>query len=215
MPLLRRREPAPQHDKYTEYKVYLREDFVYRCVYCTVHENEWGGPRHFDVEHFRPKSSERFVHLITDYRNLLYACDVCNTFKSNDWPSDDPIVEGIGYLDPCEHDYDEHFVLTDDYELLGKSLAANYMKERLHLNRRQLKKLRKKRTKFEAKHQEILSQLDTLIATLEKALKESSLSVAVQEELQRAYQLAQSQRIDQMQEWEARWIPQVSLEDYR
>ena len=55
MPKLSRRQIVPLLSAYQAYKQFLREDFQYRCVYCSIHENEYGGPRNVTVEHFRPK----------------------------------------------------------------------------------------------------------------------------------------------------------------
>src|SRR5262249_34904582 len=136
MAVLHRRSSVPMYVSYQQYKRYLREDFLYACVYCTVHENEFGGHRHFHVDHYRPKTL--FPELLTVYSNLIYSCGVCNSFKLDDWPSDDPLTHGRGYIDPCEHDYQEHFREKGEGIVEGISSAAIYMIERLHLNRRQL-----------------------------------------------------------------------------
>lgn len=105
----RRRVPQRNYKDYGDYKKWLREDFVCRCGYCSIHENEHGGHWHFQVDHYKPKGLPEFQHLETEYSNLLYSCDHCNNMKWNIWVSDDPIADGIGWLDPCEHDLDEHY----------------------------------------------------------------------------------------------------------
>jgi uncharacterized protein (TIGR02646 family) len=140
MAIFVRRADIPRLDDFQQYKVYLRQDFQYVCVYCRVHENELGGPRIFAVEHFRPK--KRFPELITNYTNLLYACAVCNSFKKEDWHDGDPLTCHKGYLNPCDYDYDEYFTRTADHKLEGTIAIAQYMIKRLRLNRRQLVKLR-------------------------------------------------------------------------
>lgn len=164
MPKLSRRQSVPQFNAYQPYKQYLREDFQYCCVYCAIHENEYGGPRGFTVEHFRPKSI--FAHLVNDYQNLLYGCNVCNPFKGNDWPSDNPLLDGVGYLDPCEHDYDDHFRLHE-FEIEGLTRPAMYMIERLHLNRRQLIKLRQRRWDEERIHLQTVQELHEQLQLVE------------------------------------------------
>lgn len=213
MALLHRRQPAPQHNDYRHYKAYLREDFDYCCVYCTVHENEWGGPRHFHVEHFRPKS--RFPDLITGYENLLYACDVCNIFKGDDWPSDEPFNDGVGYLDPCEHDYDEHFALVDDNQLQGVTPVAVYMIERLHLNRRQLQILRRKRVREIAIYHEYLQLIEETLAMIESSLEDEAVPLHAQQSLLMTREVLQAEREARLQAWAKHWQPLYDLEDYR
>jgi HNH endonuclease len=104
-----RRLPEHIYKDYKQYKKWLREDFRYRCAYCFIHENEYGGYWHFHVDHYRPKSREEFKHLATEYSNLLYSCDQCNNLKSDIWPSDNPLEDGVGWLDPCEHDLQGHY----------------------------------------------------------------------------------------------------------
>lgn len=215
MALLYRREPHPQHKKYKDYKCYLREDFVYRCVYCTIHENEFGGPRSYHVEHFRPKGVERFAHLITDYGNLLYACQVCNPFKGDAWPSDNPIEDGKGFIDPCEYDYDEHFRLADGDELVGLSGVGRYMVERLHLNRMQLIKLRRKRQGDEVAQQEALALIDETLDLVGLALSNSNISLEQRNKLEGKRVALQMQRATHIARWAKRGEPLYDLDDYR
>lgn len=35
----------------------------------------------FELDHFKPKSDERFASLAADYYNLYYSCHVCNHYK--------------------------------------------------------------------------------------------------------------------------------------
>ncbi len=205
MPKLSRRQSVPQFKNYTQYKKYLREDFQYQCVYCSTHENEYGGPRGFTVEHFCPKS--RFVDLEYDYQNLLYGCNVCNPFKGNDWPSDDPLTDGIGYLDPCEHDYDKHFRVSS-FEIEGLTPVAVYMIERLHLNRHQLIKLRKRRFKEEKTHSETIEAYNDLLETIEVKIRSG-------QSFQNKKNLIANRLNNMVNEWERRWDPQFALEDYR
>ncbi len=205
MPKLSRRQNVPQFHEYKKYKKYLREDFQYQCVYCSIHENEYGGPRSFTADHFRPQSL--FQHLKNDYQNLLYCCNVCNPFKSNDWPSDDPLTDGIGYLDPCEHNYDDHFQLSS-FEIEGLTPVAAYMIERLHLNRPQLTKLRKMRFNKERTHLEIVQTLKYFLKIIEAAIDSGKLP-------QGSKNLAINQLNDEIEKWERQWEPIYELEDYR
>ncbi len=67
--------------QYDSYRPWLRDEFVFRCVYCLIRE-QWGRVTgEFDIEHFHPQSSR--ADLATDYDNLLYACARCNGAKSD------------------------------------------------------------------------------------------------------------------------------------
>jgi len=104
-----RRTPKRKYKDYTKYKPWLREDFAFRCGYCAIHENQHGGYWHFHVDHHRPKGRREFRHLETVYSNLLYSCDHCNNLKTDSWPSDHPLDDGVGWLDPCDHDLTQHY----------------------------------------------------------------------------------------------------------
>ena len=199
---------------YRKYKPYLRQDFHYHCVYCTVHEVEWGGLRNFHVDHYRPKS--RFPHLICDYSNLLYACGVCNVYKGDDWPSDDPLEDGQGYLDPCEHDFDDHFRFQDDGIICGLSPVAKYMIERLHLNRSQIVRQRYKRYKDQTDYELHLANYDAAIALAQQAIA----SCCDTEDETRKELVATFQRLNQakkelLSKWESRWDPPYDVDDLR
>lgn len=212
MPLRIRRTNPPRHKSYQRYKPYLREDFAYACVYCSIHENEAGGPRFFSVEHFRPKS--RFPQLLTEYTNLFYACSVCNSYKSDDWPSENPVDDGHGYLDPCLHDYDEHFAATDDHRLVGRSKVATYMIERLHLNRGLLRKIRRLRREDEELHHQFVELFERNIELIEANLRERSLGKKKRAEFERDLERLRRQYEQRLAAWARRWEPVFALEDY-
>ena len=59
-----------------------------RCAYC----DDWPlGSREDSIDHCRPKSDERFHHLVCLWENLYYACGNCQGFKREQW-SDDPLL---------------------------------------------------------------------------------------------------------------------------
>ena len=214
MALIERRKPYPSYTDYTKYKPHLRRDFAYSCVYCTIHENEWIGLRHFTVEHLKPQS--KFPHLICEYENLLYACNLCNSFKHNDWPSDDPLTDGIGYLNPCVHDYEDHFTCDDTSAIVrGVTPAARYMVERLHLNRRHLVDLRVTRRRQEDVHEEALEQYDQILSLISQRLESSSLPAHTRHRLEEAESRLRSERDHEVARWETRLQPLYEPEDFR
>lgn len=120
------------------WKEQIAQECYYQCVYCSIHENHWGGIDHYHIDHFRPKSIAAFASLENSILNLFYACPVCNRFKSNDWPAD-PDLNAISYPDPSITDYSTIFDFDNNhFTLLGKYVSANYLIHRLYLNRPQL-----------------------------------------------------------------------------
>lgn len=74
-----RRNQPPQYGSYPRYKPWLRDEFVFTCVYCLSRETWNRNTSFFGVEHFRAKSLHK--RGIVDYPNLLYACNECNRIK--------------------------------------------------------------------------------------------------------------------------------------
>lgn len=123
---------------YKEWKQQISDDCFNQCVYCSIHENPWGGIDHYHIEHFRPKSI--FEELENTITNLYHACPICNRFKSDDWPSDNTNdLDQICYPDPGEYNYSDLFEYdTNTHTLKGKYKASEYLVLRLYLNRPQL-----------------------------------------------------------------------------
>ena len=127
-----------KYTKYNSYKHHLQSDFRKRCGYCDDVDTLCGGARGFHIDHFRPQ--DPFVHLKTEYSNLVYSCPYCNGGKSNDWPSGDEnvavLADGRGYLDPCDPDFDNHFERTDHGLICAKTAVGKYMFKKLKLGLR-------------------------------------------------------------------------------
>ncbi len=125
--------------EYRDYKPFLRREADQKCVYCAIGENPLGGYDNFHVEHFRPKSINKFNHLLKEFENLFYACAICNRFKSNDWPNDPNSDHSvISYPDPKDVDYNVLFSFEQNGILRGNYVASKYLVEKLNLNRPQL-----------------------------------------------------------------------------
>jgi hypothetical protein len=61
---------------YESYRPWLRDEFIFRCVYCLKRET-WGQVTgEFELDHFQPQSLA--PHLSLDYFNLVYAWGVEN-----------------------------------------------------------------------------------------------------------------------------------------
>jgi hypothetical protein len=87
---------------YGTYKIWLRDEFQFRCVFC-LHREKWErrGWRIFHVDHITPQSIDE--NKICEYDNLLYLCDACNESKS-DW-----VIP-----DSCLHDYSADYRFEED-----------------------------------------------------------------------------------------------------
>ena len=209
----RQHNPGPFRH-YQDYKSFLRLDFCHTCVYCSVHEAEHGGFRQFHIEHHRPK--HEFPELELDYLNLLYSCNVCGPYKSNDWPSEDPAVDGRGYLNPCEHDYSEHFELEADGTIKPLSQVAHYMIERLRLNREQIVGIRVRRLKFLEAFSGECSKYDRAIKLLESRIGSlSNDAVAGKEEFEDIVKLLQDAKEELLERHDAYWRVPYEAADLR
>src|SRR5580692_2727086 len=100
MALFSREQNPPTYNSSRQYKRFLRSDFRKRCAYCERPEDYMGGEEAFEVEHFRPTS--KFPTLDCIYSNLYYVCRGCNGHKSETWPSEGQLNQGMRFADPCE-----------------------------------------------------------------------------------------------------------------
>lgn len=126
----------PKVGVYSDWKIQIADECFKQCVYCGINESCWGGIDHYHIDHFRPKS--KYADLENDICNLFYACPVCNRFKSDDWPNE-PDINLPSYPDPSLVDYSSIFAYNSNTFLLkGLNVSANYLVNRLFLNRAQL-----------------------------------------------------------------------------
>lgn len=91
-PHLRKHAPGGYGD-YESYRPWLRDEFVFRCVYCLQRERWNSHEVSFHIDHFVPVSVA--PDLECEYSNLVYACCRCNSAKSNI----------LGIPDPCKVGY--------------------------------------------------------------------------------------------------------------
>ena len=118
-----RRHAPTGYDPYASFKPWLRDEFAFRCVYCLDRER-WSkdGDARFSVEHLIAKStvSERAL----DYSNLFYACNRCNS-----WKSDSPID-----IDPGSSMICDHVSVSDDGRVVAHSDLGEYLVHLLGLD---------------------------------------------------------------------------------
>ena len=131
------KDPLNQPDKgnYSDWKEQIAEECFYQCVYCSIHEAQFGGIDNYHIDHYRPKSI--FDKLRNDICNLFYSCPICNRFKNDDWPNE-PDLHSVSYPDPSKIDYSELFQVKNDFQIHGIFVASQYLILRLFLNRAQL-----------------------------------------------------------------------------
>ncbi|WP_162909612.1 HNH endonuclease [Aggregatilinea lenta] len=150
-PRLQRRENYSAYNRYSEYRSEIREDCQERCVYCDMHEFACGGIQGMQIDHFKPKN--HFPELEHDPCNLVWSCAPCNRLKWHSWPPIDFPDEVDGrraFLDPFDVDRNHYFeIIPDDGSLIARQDPAQYMIERLQLNRDLLRFMRRKRDVFD------------------------------------------------------------------
>lgn len=144
---------------YRDYKQLLRVDFWYSCAYCTMTEVEAQGIR-FTIDHY--EAQVKVPEKETDYGNLLWACDPCNTFKGDLWPDDELTQAGLRFYRP-DLDHPEHHFALKGQRVEGQSPIGEFTVEMLDLNREQLRRLRDLRGRLQSSSREILVGLRSLL----------------------------------------------------
>jgi HNH endonuclease len=91
-----RRHGPRGYRNYRAYKPWLRDEFVFRCVYGLWRER-WcaEGDHLFSVDHLVPQATD--PERISDYDNLAYACCQCNALKQDAKTVINPCEEALGH----------------------------------------------------------------------------------------------------------------------
>jgi len=127
-----RRHGPDGYSEYGRFKVWLRDEFQFRCAYCLYREVwERRGWRRFEIDHVAPRVVA--PHRTLEYDNLAYSCDACNNFKS------DAAVPG-----PDDLDYARHFRFDPDGSVQPLTLKGKYLIEILGLDADYLERGRRK-----------------------------------------------------------------------
>jgi len=168
----------PESGTYRDWKEILAEEGSHQCVYCCIHEAQFGGLRNFHVEHYRPKV--KYPTLVNIFTNLFYACGICNLFKSDDWPAD-PSIDDFSYPhypDPSKVNWS---LLLNSYDHTGAitcdQVTGRYLIERLYLNRPQMIINRRLRSLVEQISQ-VKSAFDELLTDTENVTKDQAIQIA-------------------------------------
>jgi hypothetical protein len=119
---------------YRSFKPWLRDEFLFRCVFCLCRERWFpDGDSSFSVEHFQPKSD--YPHLKCEYNNLLLACCACNSAKN------DSLIP----IDPCQEAFGQHLEVGSDGVVIAKSPKGQFVIDACALNRKILLDYRKRK----------------------------------------------------------------------
>ena len=112
----RKHGPSGYRD-YTSFKPWLRDEFRFRCVYCLERER-WSSSGHaaFAVDHVRPQGNPEFASLVCDYKNLVYACNRCNSAKR------DQLL-----LNPCKVWMSRHLSIAEDGAIVGLTTEGRHL----------------------------------------------------------------------------------------
>lgn len=132
------RSTVPSLTDYTEYRPYLRVDFLWSCAYCTITEAEATGFR-MTIDHYEPQSAR--PDLDCDYSNLMYCCDECNARKGDRYPPISARENGFRFFRVDQDEFSSHF------ELIGLKIGHTtnvgyYTIQALDLNRQALQRIR-------------------------------------------------------------------------
>jgi hypothetical protein len=115
-PHARRHGPSGYED-YHSYRDWLRDEFIFRCVYCLHREQWYNGGATFHIDHFVPVTADPTGKC--EYSNLLYACARCNEAKR----------AVLGVPDPCQKAFHDCLRIKDD----GRIEALNDEGKKLKL----------------------------------------------------------------------------------
>ena len=113
-PHIRRHGPCGYAD-YESYRDWLRDEFLFRCVYCLHREKWYDRGATFHIDHQIPVAEDPTK--LCEYTNLLYACASCNESKK----------AVLGLADPCSIAFSECLRVESD----GHVVALNNMGEKL------------------------------------------------------------------------------------
>lgn len=125
---------------YRNFRPHVRKDFRESCAYCLLHEDHAAGVENFELDHFRPR--KYFRNQVDDFYNLYYSCHPCNHVKHQHWPSAELEVRGIGFVDLCKENFEDHFRELPDGRWEPLTPSADYTIKVIRLNRPHLVRIR-------------------------------------------------------------------------
>ena len=120
-PHMRRHGPGG-YQSYESYRDWLRDEFVFRCVYCLHREQWYDRGATFHIDHFIPVATDPGMTL--EYTNLLYACGTCNIAK----------CDVLGVPDPCSVAFADCVRIREDGQMEALNEAGQSLVKKLRLN---------------------------------------------------------------------------------
>lgn len=120
-PLIRRHGPGG-YQTYESYCDWVRDEFLFRCVYCLHREKWYGRGSTFHVDHLIPVAEDAGGTL--EYANLFYACSSCNTAKTNI----------LGVPDPCSVAFADCVRMGEDGQVAALNKMGESLVKKLRLN---------------------------------------------------------------------------------
>jgi hypothetical protein len=117
-----RRHGPGGYSSYESYREWLRDEFLFRCVFC-LHREQWynrGGS--FHIDHFVPVSVDDKG--TCEYDNLLYVCAACNEAKK----------AVIGLPDPCQVPLAECLRIVESGQVEALNSVGEKLRQTLLLN---------------------------------------------------------------------------------
>ena len=120
-PLVRRHGPGGYQD-YGSYRDWVRDEFLFRCVYCLHREQWYGRDATFNIDHFIPVAADEHGNL--EYANLLYSCASCNNAKCNI----------VGLPDPCTVAFGDCLRIAESGQVMALNEVGESLVKKLRLN---------------------------------------------------------------------------------
>jgi 5-methylcytosine-specific restriction endonuclease McrA len=144
LPAVVRTKNLPAVSGYKEYLPALRKDFLYSCAYCTITEAETKA-KGMSIDHYEPVTAR--PDLENEYTNLMYVCEVCNSYKGDRTPPESARNAGLRFFKADEDVRSEHFK-PNGVEVEGKTPVGEFTVDAVDLNRDGLQKIRALRRKL-------------------------------------------------------------------
>ena len=117
-----RRHAPDGYRGYESYRDWLRDEFMFRCVYCLHRERWYGRATTFNIDHLCPVVANDCRAL--EYTNLVYACATCNNAKR----------EIVGIPDPCSMAFADCVRVGEDGQIESLNVAGESLIKKLRLN---------------------------------------------------------------------------------
>ena len=155
---------------YKSYKSCLRVEFKGQCIYCRKPDSmdSTASKSTFGVDHYFPKES--YPKLTTDYNNLFYACNNCNSLKGTYVP-----LAPVFIPNPVEHVMYQHLKFNQS-RVQWESTQGQFTEELLRLNDSEVIKFRDAIISTISFYEDKLREIDSKIITMNERLKSQKIN---------------------------------------